>query len=256
MAGYIIFENTPITNIIDDITLNKSRDYNTTPYIGGDGSSTNFVSQLGRVITFKSICPYYDELDKTEPPITTFKNLSETYKNKTGVLTSSSHLNLKGNYLITNFEVVEDTGNNFTINWEFTEVVKFNSVKKTFRVWGSAAKSASTKKQKKTAKTSGNKLNKTTKKLLKSCGTLKPSNKPNKCVKYLQKFLQSLGYYKKHKIDGVYGSKTKTEVKKLQKKKKLKQTGNWDKDTIKYFQKKYKYPSKTKTSKKNKKSKK
>lgn len=82
----------------------------------------------------------------------------------------------------------------------------------------------------------------TTKTLLKSCGTLSPSNKASKCVKYLQKFLQSVGYYKKQKVDGIYGSKTKAEVKKLQKAKKLKQTGKWDNNTIKYFRKKYKYP--------------
>ena len=140
------------------------------------------------------------------------------------------------------FNVVEDTGNNFTISWEFTEVIPFNTVKKTFRVWGSAATTAATKKQKKTSKKSGSKLSTTTKTLLKSCGTLSPSNKASKCVKYLQKFLQSVGYYKKQKVDGIYGSKTKAEVNKLQKAKKLKQTGKWDKDTVRYFQKKYKYP--------------
>ena len=242
MAGHIVFENIPITNIIEDISIKSSRDYNTSPYVGGTGSNTNFVSELGRVISFKSICPYYDEIEASQPPITTYKNLAKTYKNKTGVLTSSSHIDLKGNYLCTAFDVVEDTGNNFTISWEFTEVIQFNSVKKSFRVWGSAAASSATKKQKKTAKSSGNKLNSTSKKLLKSCGTLKPSNKANKCTKYLQKFLQSLGYYKKYKVDGVYGSKTQKAVKKLQKTKKLKVTGEWDKKTIKYFQKKYKYP--------------
>lgn len=251
MAGHIIFENVAITNIIDDISIKSTRDYNTSPYIGGTGSNTTFVSELGRVISFKSICPYYDEINddgsvKTNPPITVFKNLAKNYKNKTGVLTSSSHMDLKGNYLCTDFEVEEDTGNNFTISWEFTEVIPFNMVKKTFRVWGAAA-SKSTK-QKTTAKTkpktSGNKLSKTSKTLLKSCGTLKASNKAKKCVKYLQKFLQSHGYYKKGKIDGKYGSKTKTEVKKLQKKYKLKQTGNWDKKTITYFKKKYKINSK------------
>ena len=122
MAGHIIFANTPITNIIDDITIKKDRDYNTGPYIGGDGSHTNFVSQLGRVISFKSICPYYEELESTQLPINVYKDLSENYKSKTGVLTSNSHLDLKGNYLCTGFDVVEDTGNNFTISWEFTEV--------------------------------------------------------------------------------------------------------------------------------------
>ena len=244
MAGHIVFENIPITNIIDNITTKESRDYNTSPYVGGTGSDTNFVSELGRVISFKSICPSYEELNedgsvKSEPPITIFKNLSKEYKNKTGVLTSESHADLKGNYLCTDFEIEEDTGNNFTIKWEFTEVIPFNTVKQTFRVWGSA--SAKQKKGAKTnTKTSGNKLSKSSKTLLKSCGTLKPSNKVRKCVKYLQKFLQSHGYYKKGKIDGKYGNTTKAEVKKLQKKFKLKQTGNWDSQTIRYFQKKYK----------------
>lgn len=242
MAGHIVFENIPITNIIDDISIKSTRDYNTSPYVGGTGSNTNFISELGRVISFKSICPSYEEEEADESPIGVYKELSETYKNKTGVLTSDSYLNLKGNYLCTGFEVVEDTGNNFTIEWEFTEVLPFNSVKQTFRVWGSAASTATSTKQKTTAKTSGSKLNSNTKTLLKSCGTLSASTKVSKCVKYLQKFLQSVGYYKKYKIDGIYGNYTKAEVKKLQKAKKLKTTGNWDKTTVKYFQKKYKYP--------------
>ena len=247
MTGHIVFENIPITNIIDDITITKSRTYNTSPYIGGSGGSTsNFVSELGRVISFKSICPNYDETD-AESPISIFQGLSETYKNKTGVLTSNSHVDLKGNYLCTGFEIVEDTGNNFTIDWEFTEVLPFNMVKKTFRVWGSAAtKTASTTKKqtaaKTTTKTSGSKLSSTTKTLLKSCGTLSPSNKSRKCVKYLQKFMQSLGYYKKYKVAGIYAKYTKSELKKLQKAKKLKATGNWNKTTLNYFRKKYKYP--------------
>ena len=246
MASHIIFENIPITNIIEDITIKQSKNYNTSPYIGGTGSNTNFVSELGRVISFKSLCPAYEEIDQPEPPITTFKKLSQNYKNKTGVLTSQSHIDLKGNYLCTGFEVVEDTGNNFTISWEFTEVIPFNKVKKTFRVWGSAASSSNkqqataTKKQVINTKSSGSKVNSTTKTLLKSCGVLSSSNKVSKCVKYLQKFLQALGYYKKYKIDGLYGQYTKAELKKLQKSQKLKATGNWDKNTINYFKKKYK----------------
>ena len=70
MAGHIIFANTPITNIIEDISIKNDRDYSTSPYVGGTGSDTTFVSELGRVISFKSICPYYEELDKSEAPIT------------------------------------------------------------------------------------------------------------------------------------------------------------------------------------------
>ena len=241
MAGHIVFENVPIIGIIDDISVKAKRDYNTSPYIGGTGSKTNFVSELGRVITFKSIVASYDVLEGSdESVLTTYNNLSETYKNKTGVLTSNSELNLKGNYLITGFDVTEDTGNNFNINWEFTEVIPFNVVNKTFRVWGSASQSNASKKSNKNGKASGNKVNKTSKTLLTKCSTLSPSNKASACVKYLQKFLQSLGYYKKYKVDGIYAQHTKQEVKKLQKAHKLKQTGNWDKDTIKYFRNKYK----------------
>lgn len=245
MAGHIVFENIPITNIIDDITIKTTRDYNTSPYVGGTGSNTNFVSELGRVISFKSLCPSYEEINddgsvKSEPPITTFMNIGKNYKNTTGVLTSNSHIDLKGNYLCTQCDIVEDTGNNFTIDWEFTEVIPFNSVKQTFRVWGSAAKATSTTKSSKTAKTSGSKASKNTKTLLSKCGTLAPSNKVRACVKYLQKFMQALGYYKKYKVDGIYSSHTKSELKKLQKAKKIKVTGNWDKATIQYFKKEYK----------------
>lgn len=236
----ITFNETPITNIIDEITVKADRDYNTSPYIGGTGSNSSFISELGRVISFKSLCPSYEEVDADNPPIQVYRQLSEDYRSKTAVLTSESHLDLKGNYLVTGFEVTEDTGHNFTIDWEFTEVVPFNSIRQTFQVFGSANKNS--KKQQTTSKTSGGKLNKSSKKLLKSCGVLSSSTKVKPCVKYLQKFMQSLGYYKKYKVDGVFGKSTKSELKKLQKAKKLKKTGEWDKKTIKYFQKKYKYP--------------
>lgn len=241
--AHIVFEGTQITNIIGEITIKSTRNYNTSPFIGGNGGSdTNFVSELGRIITFKSIVPAYDEIESTESPLILFKQLAETYKNKTGVLTSESRSDLKGNYLCTEFEVVEDTGNNFQISWQFTEVVPFNSTKQTFRVWGSAAKSttSSTTKKTTTTKTSGTTVSANTKKLLKSCGTLSSSNTVKTCVKYLQKFLQSLGYYKGYKVDGKYQTYTKAAVKKLQKNKKLTATGNWNKTTINYFKKKYK----------------
>lgn len=240
--AHIVFEGNAITNIIGEITIKSTRNYNTSPYIGGNGGSdTNFVSELGRVITFKSIVPVYDEIESNESTLILFKQLAETYKNKTGVLTSESRSDLKGNYLCTEFEVVEDTGNNFQISWQFTEVVPFNSTKKTFRVWGSAAKSTSTKKKTTTTKTSGSTANSNTKKLLKSCGTMSPSNTAKTCVKYLQKFLQAVGYYKGYKIDGKYQTYTKAAVKSLQKKYKISPaSGNWNKTTINYFKKKYK----------------
>ena len=106
--NYVVFENIPILNIIDEINVKYTREYNTSPYIGRIGSSTNFVSELGKIISFKSILPKYSESDYS---IEDYRNLSVEYKNKTGVLTSTSNLDLKGNYLCTNFEVTEDTGN-------------------------------------------------------------------------------------------------------------------------------------------------
>ena len=250
MENHIVFENTPILNIIDEISIKATRNYNNSPYVGSNGSDTSFISQLGRVLSFKSIVPAY-EVDfsedengeisvKEDSPPRIYQVLAEQYKKETGVLTSESNLDLNGNYLITGFDIVEDTGGNFTITWELTEVNPFNFTKQTFQVWGSAKKTKP--KSKKNSKKSGGKLNSTTKSLLKSCNTLSASNKASKCVKYLQKFLQSLGYYKKYKVDGIFSTYTKTELKKLQKAKKLKTTGKWDKATIKYFQKKYKYP--------------
>lgn len=246
MSGHINFEGTAITNIISEIDIKKTRNYNTSPFVGGDGSNTDFISQLGRVLTFKSIVTSYEELNDDgtvmeNPPIKVYEKLAEDYKSKTGVLTSESHIDLKGNYICTGFNVIEDTGGNFTIDWEFTEVLKFNKVKPTtFQVWGSASQLKNSNGKSNTSKSSGNKLNSKSKALLTKCGTLSPSNKVNKCVMYLQKFMQSLGYYKKYKVDGIYAQHTKNELKKLQKINKLSQTGNWDKKTITYFKKKYK----------------
>ncbi|MBQ8161249.1 MAG: peptidoglycan-binding protein [Clostridia bacterium] len=72
-----------------------------------------------------------------------------------------------------------------------------------------------------------------------SAASLKSIGKPSPCsvgdggsnVKKLQKCLKALGYYT-GAIDGDYGSGTKSAVKKLQKAKGLKQTGNADKNTI------------------------
>ena len=75
---------------------------------------------------------------------------------------------------------------------------------------------------------------------------MKKGSTSKKCVKSLQKFLQSKGYYKNYKVDGLYQIYTEKAVKSLQKQYKLKVTGQWDKNTRAYWQKKYKYPTTTK----------
>ena len=146
--------------------------------------------------------------------------------------------------MLTGFDYTEDTNGNYIIDWEFQEVIKFNVTSKTFRVWGKAV-SSTNKKKKTTTKTSNtqNKLSSNIKLLLKSCPLMSKGSSNKKCVKSLQKFLQSKGYYKNYKVDGIYAIYTEKAVKSLQKQNKLKSTGKWDKNTRAYFQKKYKYPT-------------
>lgn len=245
MAGYIVFAGMNINNIIDEINVSKPSEYNTSKYAGSVGSNTNYISSNGRVITFKNLCTYKEESPNGRGyRINDYLSLHTRYYNKVKVLTSPSKSKINGNYMLTGFDYTEDTQGNYIINWEFTEVIKFNVTKKTFRVWGKSVSSAN-KNKKVTVKTSNteNKLSSNVKLLLKTCPLMKKGSSSKKCVKSLQKFLQSKGYYKNYKVDGIYAIYTERELKKLQKANKLKATGEWDKNTRAYWQKKYKYPT-------------
>lgn len=240
MTGYIVFNGMNINRIIDQIDVNTEKAYTDSPYVGSSGSHTEYISENGRVITCQSLCMHYEQsAHGNSHRIDDYKQLAKTHKNKTGVLTSNSELDLKGNYLISKFDVTEDTMGNFTISWEFREVVPFNVTKQSFRVWGKAGVSK-TGTTKTTTTSSGPSTN--TKYLLKVCPLMSKGSKSTACVKRLQKFLQSGGLYKGYKVDGVYGTYTVKAVKQAQKKRKLKQTGKWDTTTRAYYQKLYKYP--------------
>ena len=242
--AHIQWHGVNIMNIIKEVKITRDEEYNTSSYIGTTGSTTNHISSTGKIISFKSLCTR-DEPSRHGRPhrINDYIALSENYKGKVKVLTSPSMSNLNGNYMMTGFEYSEDTGGNYEIEWEFAEVVPFNVTEKTFRVWGKAV-SSTTKTKKTTTKTSTSKTNLSSniKYLLKTCGTMKKGSSSKKCVQSLQKFLQSKGYYKGYKVDGVYAIYTEKAVKSLQKANKLKTTGQWDKATRTYWQKKYKYP--------------
>lgn len=241
MAGHIIFNGISINNIIDEIKVESKRNYRTSEYVGSTGSDTSYISEESKVITFSNLCMHYEESTQgNKHRINDYLDLSTQFKNKTGVLTSQSNLDLKGNYIITQFEPVEDTMGNFTIQWELTEKSVFNVTKTTFRVWGKSSSSKNSKTT--TTKKSGSNLSSNTKYLLKTCGLMSKGSKSTKCVKCLQKFLQSGGYYKGYTVDGVYGTYTVKAMKQAQKKKGLKQTGKWDKNTRNYYRKKYNYP--------------
>ena len=247
MAGHIVFGGININNIIEEIKVDRSQSFNTSPYMGKIGSNTNFVSANGRTITFKNICTRTEKSPHGRGHrIKDYRYLANRYNRKTAVLTSKSKSGINGNYRCVKFDYTEDTQGNYIIEWELQEVMKFNVTKKTFRVWGKSVSSANKKKKTTTKKSSTTNISSNVKYLLKTCGTMSKGHSGKKCVKSLQKFLQSKGFYKNYKVDGIYAIYTEQAVKGLQKKFKLKSTGKWDKNTRSYFQKKYKYPTSTK----------
>lgn len=247
MAGFIVFGGMNINYIIEDISVDTPQEFNTSPYIGQNGSTTNHISTSGRVISFKSLCKHNEQSPHGRGHrINDYKHLAKTYNDTPRVLTSPSKSKINGNYICTDFKYTEDTKGNYIIDWEFQELIKFNVTKKTFRVWGKSVSSSSKNKKTKTKKSGANNLDSNVKYLLKTCPTLSKNDSHKKCVKSLQKFLQSKGFYKNYKIDGLYQIYTEKAVKGLQKKCKLKVTGKWDKSTRSYFQKKYKYPTSNK----------
>lgn len=246
MAAHIVFGGMYINYILDEIDVSTNQSFTTSSYIGEEGSETKFISRDARTLTFKSLCLATEMSPHNRGHrINDYIHLSKTYNQKSQVLTSPSQSNLDGNYICKKMNYNEDTAGNFVIDWEFQEQIKFNVTKTTFRVWGKAVtKTTSSKSKKKTTtKTSGSSnLNSNLKYLLKTCSTMKKGSTGKKCVKSLQTFLQSQGYYIGYKLDGIYAIYTEKAVKNLQKKYKLKVTGQWDKTTRTYFQKKFKYP--------------
>lgn len=242
----ITFADVGINYITDSLEIKRNQNHRNAPIIGQDGSDISFVSSDATVITFKSLC-LGDEVstDGSTNRINQYIQLSQTY-NKTQAplhIESVTSGNVDGEYFITGFDYTENTVGDFTIDWEFTKYIKFNVTKKTFRVWNKKQALSNAK------KTANKGLDSNTKKLLKDCGTMKLGY-INSCVKSLQIFLQSQGYYTKHKVDGKYYNSTVEAVKSLQKKYpkklgglKLKANGEWDDNTRTYFQIYFNYPN-------------
>ena len=236
------FAGVKIQYILDSINKVKDRNYSVNTFIGSTGgNSVEYLSTNGTVLSFSSVVSK-DELDI----LSAYRNLAKTYTNKAGVLVGPSDLQVNGNYYLTDYKEEKKLNGSYHISWEFTEYVKPNSVKATFkRIGKSATKKKTTTKAKKTRSYITI--------LLTDCGTLKYGMVNKKCVKYLQKFLQKKGYYKKYKIDGDYLKYTKQEVNKLQRAYKIKVSksnrGQWDKTTRDYWRKKYNITSKKKKKK-------
>ena len=233
-----------IQYILDSISKSKDRNYAINTFIGSTGgNSVDYISTNGTVLSFNSI------VDKDDMNLlSSYRNLAKKYTNKAGVLVGSTDLAVNGNYYLTGYNEEKKLNGSYVISWEFTEYVKPNVVKASFKRIGKSAtkKTTSTKAKKTTPK----KTSKYITILLSDCTTLKYGMVNKKCVKYLQKFLQKKGYYKGYKIDGDYLKYTKQEVNKLQKAYKIKVSksnqGQWDKVTRDYWRKKYNITSKKK----------
>ena len=241
------FAGVKIYNILDSINKTKDRNYSVNTFIGStSGNSVEHISTGGTILTFNSVVD-----KKNTSRLSSYRKLAKNYTKKKGVLVGSSDLAVNGNYYLTGYNEEKKVNGSYVIGWEFTEYVKPNVVKTTFKRIGKSA-------TKKTTNTTTAKAKKTTPKktstyitiLLTDCGTLSYGMTNKKCVKYLQRFLQKKGYYKGYKIDGDYLKYTKEAVTQLQKAYKIKVTksnkGQWDKKTRDYWRKKYNITSKKK----------
>ena len=244
MDAKIVFAGVGINYITDSLSVKVNQNHRNSAIVGQDGSDISFVSSDARVISFKSICLKDERTDDgVNPRIQKYVELSRTYNKIDAklIIDDTNAPDAEGQYYLTGFDYTEDTMGNFDIDWEFTQAVQFNVTQKTFNVWNKAQAKKNAKAKMAKQLSGGTNLNSNTKKLLKDCGTMKKGNTGN-CVKCLQHFLQSQGYYTKYKVNGTYNDATTSAVKSLQKKHKLKATGAWDTETLFYFQVKYKYP--------------
>ena len=236
-----------IQYILDPISKNKDRNYNVNTFIGNTGgNSVEHLSTTGTVLSFNSVVGK----DKTSL-LSSYRNLAKKYTNKAGVLVGSSDLGVNGNYYLTEYNEEKHVNGSYTISWGFTEYVKPNIVKKTFkRVGKSATKKATNTTSGAGKKTSPKKTSTYITILLTDCGTLKYGMTGKKCVKYLQRFLQKKGYYKGYKVDGDYLQYTRTAVNQMQRAYKIKVSkqnqGQWDTVTRNYWRKKYNITAKQK----------
>ena len=242
------FAGVKIQYILDPISKTKERNYNVNTFIGKTaGNSVEYLSTNGTVLTFNSVVGK-DKLSL----LSSYRKLAKNYTNKAGVLVGSTDLAVNGNYYLTSYQEEKKVNGSYTISWEFTEYVKPNIVKTTFkRIGKSVTKKTTTTSSKTSAKkTTAKKTSTYITILLTDCGTLKYGMTGKKCVKYLQRFLQKKGYYKGYKIDGDYLQYTRAAVKQMQKAYKIKVSksnqGQWDTKTRDYWRKKYNITSKKK----------
>lgn len=239
----LVINKIRIDGIIDE-SLVQINEYNHSKglYYGGGGSYTKFIGSYGRKIKFKTITPYYEKsLNNNQDKFKDYRQLAEYASRNIVPLISTSNAEYDGNYILTMFEHFEDNNGNFTASWELEEIIPYNITQKKFVT----NKPPKYKKPTKISsiKSSGFKAkhgSSNTRFLLNKCPNMSKGSKNKACVKRLQRFLKSGGFYTKYKVNGVYGKHMVKAIKNAQLKRKLPKTGKWDEKTKKYYKKKYK----------------
>lgn len=228
-----------IDAIENSIKENKDMEHSTHTHIGFKASDTKFIGEDGRKLTFKSIVHALESSQEgNDHRIQDYKNLSDVAKKTPSFLVSNSYAKYNGKYVITKFDVEEDSGGTFNIDWELQEVITAPVTMQTFRVWGKAPTTKPTPPTNTASKASAN-----TTHLLTKCPTMSRKEYGTRsgvdCVKRLQIFMQAGGYYLRGRLDGNFGPYTESELKRVQSTRKLTQTGVWDNTTITFYKKLY-----------------
>lgn len=238
----IILDGIEINAIEDSIKQVNDMEHSTHVHTGEFASDTSFINQSGRRLTFKSVVHAIESsLNGQDHRIQDYKDLFDKCKKEASYLVSNSYAQYNGKYMITKFDIEEENGGSFVIDWELQEVITAPVTSQTFRVWNKSPTAATTTTTTTTKKVT---VSSNTLILLTKCPTLSRKKYGTKtgvsCVKRLQVFLQGGGYYLKYKCNGRFNKALETELKKVQKRRKLPQTGEWDKKTIAFFKKSYK----------------
>jgi len=242
----VILDGILINAIEDSIKQVNAMQHSTNVHTGEYASDTSFINQAGRKLTFKSVAHAIESsLNGQGHKIQDYKDLFDKCKKEATYLVSNSYAQYNGKYMITKFDIEEENGGSFVIDWELQEVITANITSQTFRVWNKSPTAATPTTTTNTT-TTPNKVvvSSNTKYLLTKCPTMSRKKYGTKtgvsCVKRLQVFLQGGGYYLKYKCNGQFNKALETELKKVQKKRKLSQTGVWDSKTIAFYKKLYK----------------
>jgi len=224
-----------IDAIEESIKEVNAMEHSTNPHIGVNASDTEFITQTGRKLSFKSVVHEIESSNSgREHKIQDYQNLFDTHKKTPAYLVSNSYAEYNGKYIITKFDKEEEAGGSFVIDWELQEVITAPVTSKTFRVWGKAPTATTTTTKKVTVSAN-------TKALITKCPTMNRKKNGTKtgqiCVKRLQIFLKAHGLFLKYKTNGGYGKAMELEVKKLQRKRKIPESGAWDARTIAFYKK-------------------